>query len=110
MPYVKHIILAIISLFLLFSLAGYAEETAVDAERCRSLIDSKCVACHYKSRICYALGKKSKRRWRRTINNMVDYGTRLTDKEIETITDCLYKAAPNTPYACKNTPLKKETK
>ena len=102
--------MAMISLILLLSLNSYAEEAAVDAEHCRSLIDSKCIDCHYKSRICYALGKKSRRRWRRTINNMVDYGTRLTDKEIETITDCLFKAAPNTPYACKNPPLKKEPK
>ena len=70
-------------------------------EECGKLITERCESCHYKSRVCQKLGKHTKRRWKRSIKNMVRYGAKLSKKEEEKLIDCLSKAPPGADYVCK---------
>ena len=48
---------------------------------CSAIIDAKCVRCHYKTRICDALGTKSIRKWEKTLKFMIKQGAELTEDE-----------------------------
>ncbi len=68
---------------------------------CRAMIDSKCAKCHYRTRICDALGTKSKRKWKRTIKFMVKQGANLSKVDQETIVECLSTMPKGSEIACK---------
>lgn len=70
-------------------------------EECGAIISARCEACHYKSRICQNLGKKSARGWQRTMRNMVRHGAKITEAERKTLIECLANAAPGADFACK---------
>lgn len=70
-------------------------------EECGAIISARCEACHYKSRICQNLGKKSARGWQRTMRNMVRHGAKITEAEQKTLIECLANAAPSADFACK---------
>lgn len=81
-----------------------ASLTCVNAsakERCETLLDTKCTSCHYLTRVCQVLGKKSKRSWKRSIKNMIRYGTKLTSEEQKILLDCLSTAPPRDKKICK---------
>lgn len=59
------------------------------ASDCADLITGRCETCHYKTRICDALGKKSRWRWKGTIKNMVRKGAILSKDEQNTLLACL---------------------
>lgn len=62
---------------------------------CGELLTGKCSECHALTRICEKLGKKSKSRWQRTIDRMIDRGAKLTPEESAILLDCLDKGATN---------------
>ncbi len=71
------------------------------ADSCETILDTKCTRCHYLTRVCQMLGKKSKRSWRRTIDNMVRRGTDLTSEERNVLLECLSSASPGDDRICK---------
>lgn len=68
---------------------------------CSSIINAKCVRCHYKTRICDALGTKSVNNWKRTIKFMQKQGAQLTDDEIGKVIACLSSLPKGSDIACK---------
>jgi hypothetical protein len=68
---------------------------------CSSLVDAKCVRCHYKTRICDALGTKSPGNWQRTVNFMVKQGAQLTADEQQTVIACLSTLPKGSGVVCK---------
>jgi len=65
------------------------------------MINSKCVKCHYKTRICDALGTKSKRKWKRTIKFMVRQGAELSKDDQEALVECLIAMPKGSEVVCK---------
>ena len=96
-------VLAIIGSVFLYAACGSSSEVgggSVDAD-CQSIIANKCVQCHYKTRICDALGTKSKRKWKRTIKFMVKQGAILSKAEQATVTECLSTMPKGSEMVCK---------
>ena len=60
-----------------------------DGGTCATLLTTKCTVCHNTTRICEKLGKKSKARWQRTVERMIERGATLTAEEETTMLDCL---------------------
>lgn len=87
-----------------------AAEPDPNEKDCAILLATRCDECHYRTRICYLLGKKSKRQWHRIINNMMDYGVKISEEQREILTDCLYKAPPNADFVCQQPKPKDDTK
>ncbi len=82
------------------SCSGPAEiETPPDAV-CRSIVNDKCVKCHYKTRICYALGTKSLGDWRKTINFMLKQGAQLNPDEKNKVIACLSSLPKESDVVC----------
>ena len=89
----------VVLLVLLFGFsAGHAEED------CGSLITGRCEGCHYKTRICQALGKKSRSRWKRTVKAMVKKGAILSGKEQKILVRCLSNPDPAVVGLCSPGP------
>jgi len=90
------------TLLLLFvSMVVFFSSTAVAGEECANLITSRCEVCHYMTRICESLGKKSKGSWRRTVGNMVSYGAQLNKEEQMSLVDCLSGPSADIKELCK---------
>jgi len=70
-------------------------------DQCQTILNSKCTRCHYLTRVCQELGKKTKRSWKRTINNMIRYGAKLSGEERDILLDCLGNAAPGDTRICE---------
>ncbi len=93
--------------FLLFLLlAPFAVGTAAgteggDNDACAVLLNTKCETCHYKTRICQKLGKKTKRGWRVTIKRMVRHGLKISDDEHDILVDCLSELPEGADIVCK---------
>lgn len=87
-----------------------AAPPAAEEKDCASILASRCDECHYRSRICALLGKRSKRQWHRIINNMMDYGAKITDEQREILTNCLYSAPPDADYVCQQPKPEDNTK
>ena len=68
---------------------------------CQTTINAKCVKCHYKTRICDALGTKSKRKWKRTIKFMVKQGAQLSKEEQVLMVECLNAMPKGSEVVCK---------
>jgi hypothetical protein len=67
---------------------------------CSSIVDTKCVKCHYKTRICDALGTKSERKWKVTIEHMVGHGAQLTADEQVKVVACLSSLPAGSEVVC----------
>ncbi len=92
----KTLSITVVLLVLLFGFsAGHA------AEECGPLISGRCENCHYKTRICQALGKKSRSRWKRTVKAMVKKGALLSGKEQKILVRCLSKPDPEVVRFCQ---------
>ena len=73
-------------LFLFLPPSGALAETATS---CKSLMESRCLACHFETRICRKIGKnKGSRSWKRTIKSMIRHGAELSGKEQKTLIGC----------------------
>ena len=81
---------------------GLAQESK-DSEdtNCTTLLLTKCDSCHYLTRVCYRIGKKSKRGWKRTVKSMVRYGVKLTKEQQEILLECLSSPEGEAQSTCK---------
>jgi hypothetical protein len=68
---------------------------------CSSIVNDKCTKCHYKTRICEALGKKSPGKWVKTINIMVKNGAQLTEDEKNKVIACLSSLPEGSTVICQ---------
>ena len=75
---------------------GEAPSNAV----CSSLVNAKCIRCHYKTRVCDALGTKSVRKWKQTITFMLKQGADLTEDEQNKIVACLSALPQGSEVVC----------
>ncbi|KPK27444.1 MAG: hypothetical protein AMJ61_05730 [Desulfobacterales bacterium SG8_35_2] len=99
---VSHLIAAITVLVLMVSCSGTADVgEAPPDEVCKALIDAKCVKCHYKTRICDALGTKSVGKWKRTIKFMIKQGAQLTQDDQNKVIACLSSMPKGSEIVCK---------
>jgi len=87
-------LLLLFSIF--FSVPGYTGEN-----QCSTLLLNRCEVCHYLTRVCERLDKKSKRGWERTIRTMVRRGARLTPDEQLILAECLADPSPDVQDTCK---------
>jgi hypothetical protein len=67
---------------------------------CSSIINAKCTRCHYKTRICDALGTKSVRQWKKSTIFMVRQGAELTEDEQNKVVACLSSLPQGSPVVC----------
>ena len=72
-----------------------------EAMSCKTLLLSKCDSCHYLTRVCYRLGKKSKRGWKSTLKVMIKRGAQLTMQEQEVLLECLSSPESEAQSTCK---------
>jgi hypothetical protein len=99
----RSIIIIGISLFLLTAgtaLAGKPQPEPPPEAVCSSIINAKCIRCHYKTRICDALGTKSVRKWKKTITFMVRRGAELTEDEQNKVAACLSSLPQGSQVVC----------
>ena len=68
---------------------------------CSSIVNVKCVKCHYKTRICDALGTKSVSKWMSTINYMLKQGAQLTEDEQNKVIACLSSLPRGSAVVCE---------
>ena len=93
-------------LLILFVLVnGCSSSTKMEASPseavCTALIDAKCVRCHYKTRICDALGTKSVRKWEKTLKFMVKQGAELSQDEQNKVLACLSSLPKGSAVVCR---------
>jgi len=98
----KVIILAFFVLLFLLPAAGAFGKEKDSA--CIALLVDKCRECHYMTRICQSLDKKSKWAWKRTIRTMVKRGAQLSRMQEEQILNCLSSKAADVVAFCENPP------
>ena len=67
---------------------------------CSSMINAKCTRCHYKTRICDALGTKSVGKWKKTITFMVKQGAELTQDDQNKVVACLISLPKGSQVVC----------
>ena len=99
---ILHLFLVLI-VFIFISACGGTDVTAEPPPKavCTSIVDAKCVRCHYKTRICDALGTKSVRKWKRTIKFMMKQGAGLTEEEQKKVIACLSSLPKGSDVVCK---------
>ena len=98
----KYLFMAILLSVFMAACSGTAEIGEVPtAAVCSSIIDVKCVRCHYKTRICDALGTKSIGNWKRTIKFMQKQGAQLTQDEENKVIACLSSLPEGSEVVCK---------
>lgn len=71
------------------------------AQDCVAKLMATCTSCHYQSRICEQLGKKSKRGWQATLKRMLRYGLVLDEAGQETMVECLVDLKKESGRLCK---------
>lgn len=71
-------------------------------QRCATLITTRCEQCHYKARICQALGSKSKSEWTRTVQRMRESGAKINQQEAKYLATCLAAAPPGAAHVCND--------
>jgi hypothetical protein len=99
---VFYLITAITVLLLMVSCSGTPDVgEAPPDEICKALVDTKCVKCHYKTRICDALGTKSVGQWKRTIKFMIKQGAQLTQDDQNKVIACLSSMPKGSEAVCK---------
>ena len=76
-------------------------ETSPSEAVCTAIVDAKCVKCHYKTRICDALGTKSVRKWKKTMRFMVKAGAQLSQDEQNKLVACLSSLPKGSDVVCR---------
>ena len=69
--------------------------------QCLSLVEQECQGCHYLSRVCRKLDKKTKRGWKATMRVMLRRGAVISKEDQKKIIDCLVEPTPALQAACK---------
>lgn len=96
------LLLAGTAFFLLAGCSGPVEiGEAPPVAVCSSIINTKCIRCHYKTRICDALGTKSVGKWQRTIKFMIKQGAQLTEDEQNKVVACLVSLPRESDVVCE---------
>ena len=88
----------------MFMAACSGTDASVDAPSdtvCSAIVDANCVKCHYKTRICNALGTKSVRKWKQTIKFMIRLGAVLTEDEQNKVVVCLSSLPAGSDVVCR---------
>jgi len=99
---IHYLFMVLISLVLVSACSSTAEMVDAPAEAvCTAIIDAKCVRCHYKTRICDALGTKSFSKWKKSIKFMVKQGAELTEDEQNKVIACLISLPEGSNVVCK---------
>ena len=87
---------------LVFCQSVLAQESGVtEVASCKTLLLTKCDSCHYLTRVCYRLGKKSKRGWKSTLKVMIRRGAQLTMQEQKVLLECLSSPEGEAQSTCK---------
>lgn len=82
---------------------GIAQESGGGEDtNCAALLLTKCDSCHYLTRVCYRLDKKSKRGWKRTLKVMIKRGAQLTVKEQKILLECLSSPVGEARSTCRD--------
>jgi len=99
---VLFLFMAITVFVLLAACSGSAPigEPPTDAV-CSSIVNEKCVRCHYKTRICDALGTKSVSNWKRSIKFMQKQGAQLSEDEQNKVIACLSSLPNGSAVVCE---------
>jgi hypothetical protein len=94
---------AVITVLLLMTACGGTAEIggAPSGAACKALVDAKCIQCHYKTRICDALGTKSVGNWKRTMKFMLQQGAQLTQDEQNKVIACLSSLPRGSEVVCE---------
>lgn len=88
--------------FVVICRPGLAQESVGKEDTsCATLLLTKCDSCHYLTRVCYRVGKKSKRSWKRTLKSMVRYGAKLTKEQQNILLACLSDSTGEAQSTCK---------
>ena len=75
--------------FVLFADQLQAENVdQLEKNSCELLLVEQCSTCHYLTRVCQKLGKKSKGDWRRSVKRMVRKGAVLSKTEQKLLVSC----------------------
>jgi len=83
--------------------SGLAQERSGSEDTsCATLLLTKCDSCHYLTRVCYRLGKKSKRGWKSTLNAMIRKGAQLTMTEQKVLLECLSSPEGEAQSTCRD--------
>ena len=97
----RYLLLVLVTLMLMTACSSTTEIGAPPSDAvCSSLVDAKCVRCHYKTRICDALGTKSVRKWKQTIEFMVKQGVQLSEDERNQVVACLASLPKGSEVVC----------
>lgn len=84
---------------LLLSITAFCQENTVKS--CGTLLVERCEKCHYSTRVCQVLEKKSLRKWKKTMSRMIRYGAVLTPAEESFLVDCLFSAKAGDKDICR---------
>ncbi len=71
------------------------------AKDCNDDILANCTACHYQTRICEKLDKKSRRDWQATLKRMIRYGLVLDETGQDRVLECLVTLKKDHTKLCK---------
>ncbi len=73
----------------LFSFSPTSPALAEAAASCKSLMENKCLDCHFETRICRKIKKnKGTRSWKRTIKSMIRHGADVNSDEQKALISC----------------------
>ncbi len=72
-----------------------------DGGKCAALLTDKCTACHSTVRVCEKLGKKSKARWQRSVERMIERGAKLNADEAAALLVCLDSGTNDLKASCQ---------
>ena len=89
------------TLFLATILTLFLTQPAAAETKCAELLDKNCTSCHYKTRICAKIGKKSKRGWKISVKRMLRYGLSLNKNEQKEIVQCLTELKKGSKLVCE---------
>ena len=99
---ILNIFLMLILFLLISSCSGTTKLEAPPSEAvCSAIVETKCVRCHYKTRICDALGTKSVRKWEKTLKFMIKQGAELSEDEQSKVLACLSSLPKGSAVVCK---------
>jgi len=99
---IQYLFLLLVTLVLVSACSGTTEMVEAPSDAvCSAIVDVKCVKCHYKTRICDALGTKSVSKWKKSIKYMIKQGAELSEDEQNKVIACLVSLPQGSDIVCK---------
>lgn len=93
-----------LSIVLLFTLTVIASEiprpSPEQAQQASSLVMTACTQCHDTGRICKNLGKKSLKKWDKTVSRMIRKGAALPEENKDLVNEYLFSLEPGSQPVC----------